>query len=145
MISMKCKYAFKALIRLGKNYQEGPMQTAEIARQENIPKKFLELILLDLKKGGFVSSKQGSKGGYYLRQHPKKINVADIHRLFDGAIALLPCVAVKYYEKCDDCVSEDNCELREEFLQIKEQTRKLMKRITIQSFIDRSPSKKGGK
>ncbi len=135
MMSMKCKYAFKALIRLGKSYKEGPMQTGEIASSENIPRKFLEAILLDLKRAGFVNSKQGSRGGYYLKLHPRKINVADVHRLFDGAIALLPCVAVQYYERCDDCRSEKTCELRGEFLKIKERTRQIMKRTTIESFL----------
>jgi len=139
---MKCKYALKALIRLGKDYDQGCLQTAEIARSENIPKKFLEQILLDLKHGHMVGSKQGSKGGYYLLKEPVKINVADVYRLFDGAIALLPCVAVQYYEKCDDCADEETCTLRGEFHKIKERTRIIMKKTTIQSFLDQVPLKK---
>ena len=90
MMSKKCKYAFKALTHLAKSYPDTHCQTAEIARVENIPRKFLELILLDLKKGGFVNSKQGAGGGYYLVKAPETILLGEIYRLFDGAIALLP-------------------------------------------------------
>ena len=135
MMSKKCKYAIKALIRLGENFDKSYLLTADIATQTNVPKKFLEQILLELKHAGYVGSKQGYGGGYYLKVSPKKISVADIYRLFDGAIALVPCVAVKYYEKCDDCKSEKVCLLRKEFLKIKEQTRDVMKKSTIAAFI----------
>ncbi|HLP13843.1 MAG TPA: Rrf2 family transcriptional regulator [Flavobacteriales bacterium] len=135
MMSKKCKYAIKALIRLAENYGKDYLLTADIAKQANIPKKFLEQILLELKRAGYLGSKQGFGGGYYLKVHPKKITVADIYRLFDGAIALVPCVAVKYYERCDDCRDEKICLLREEFLKIKDKTRDVMKKSTILSFI----------
>lgn len=134
-MSKKCKYAIKALIRLGENFDKSYLLTADIAQQTSVPKKFLEQILLELKHAGYVGSKQGYGGGYYLKVNPKKISVADIYRLFDGAIALVPCVAVKYYEKCDDCKSEKVCLLRKEFLKIKEQTRDVMKKSTIAAFI----------
>ncbi len=136
MMSMKCKYAIKALVMLGKNHEQGYFLIKDIAEAENIPKKFLEQILLTLKRAGFVGSRQGNKGGYYLAKHPKKINVADIYRLFDGAIALIPCAAVQYYEKCDDCRNEDRCVIRREFMKIREQTRQVMKKTTIQSFLN---------
>ncbi len=136
MMSMKCKYAIKALIRLGKNYEQGYLLIKDIAEVENIPKKFLEQILLTLKRAGYVGSRQGNKGGYYLATHPKQINVADIYRLFDGAIALIPCAAVQYYEKCDDCVNEVHCAIRREFMKIREQTRLVMKKTTLQSFLN---------
>ncbi|HYG49846.1 MAG TPA: Rrf2 family transcriptional regulator, partial [Flavobacteriales bacterium] len=90
---------------------------------------------LELKRAGYVGSKQGFGGGYYLKIHPKKITVADVYRLFDGAIALVPCVAVKYYERCDDCKDEKICGLRAEFLKIKDKTRDVMKKSTISSFL----------
>jgi Rrf2 family protein len=105
-MSKKCKYALKALIRLGKEYGGGNLLTDDIAISEHIPKKFLEQILLDLKHAGYVRSKQGSKGGYRLVQEPSQITLAEIHRLFDGAIALVPCVSQKFYEACDDCVAQ---------------------------------------
>lgn len=142
MMSKKCKYAIKALIQLGKHYNEGYLFTADIAKAENLPKKFLEQILLELKHAGYVNSKQGFGGGYYLKMHPKEVTVADIYRLFDGAIALVPCVAVQYYEKCEDCKDEKTCTLKREFSKIKEQAREIMNQTTIQSFLEESKPKK---
>ena len=138
MMSKKCKYALKALIRLGKEYGGGPVLTDDIAKSEHIPKKFLELILLDLKHAGYVRSKQGSKGGYRLVQDPSQISLAEIHRLFDGAIALVPCVSQKFYEKCDDCPDEKRCRLREIFTNVRDKTDELLTAITIESFLEGS-------
>ena len=137
-MSMKCKYALKALTCLGKNAGNGYMQTAFIAESENIPKKFLEQILLELKHAHMVSSKQGTGGGYYLLKKPKEISVADVYRLFDGAIALVPCVSVNFYEKCDDCKNENTCVMRDEFIKIREGARIVMSKTTIQSFLNAS-------
>ena len=134
-MSKKCKYAIKALVQLGANYKKGNMLTSDISQKGNIPKKFLEQILLELKHAGFVGSKVGYGGGYFLKKSPDKITVADIYRLFDGAIALVPCVAYQYYEKCEDCKDEKTCVIRREFMKIKEETRKVMKKTTIQSFL----------
>jgi Rrf2 family protein len=90
MISMKCKYALKALIRLGQEFGGELVLTDEIAKSEHIPKKFLELILLDLKHAGYVRSKQGSKGGYRLVQHPSQISLADIYRCSMGRLRCYP-------------------------------------------------------
>ena len=135
MMSKKCKYAIKALICLSENYQQGNMFTADIAKKGNIPKKFLEQILLDLKHAGFVGSHQGYRGGYYLIKAPKEINLAEVYRVFDGAIALVPCVSVNYYEKCEDCTDEVACTIKREFAKIKEQSRLIMKEINFETFI----------
>ena len=140
MMSKKCKYAFKALIRLSKNYEEGYLQSAEIAELEHIPKKFLDQILLELKHAKFINSKQGNKGGYYLLKSPKEITVADIYRMFDGPIALLPCISLNFYEPCDDCPDEEKCELRGEFVKIREGTRTIMSKTTIQDFLKKKRS-----
>jgi Rrf2 family protein len=140
MMSKKCKYALKALIRLGKEYGGGPVLTEDIARSEHIPKKFLELILLDLKHAGYVRSKQGAKGGYRLVQDPSQISLAEIHRLFDGAIALVPCVSQKFYEKCDDCPDEKACRLKKIFTNIREKTYDLLTGVTIESFLNGAKS-----
>jgi Rrf2 family protein len=141
MMSRKCKYAIKALVHLGANFGKGNMFTADIAAGENIPKKFLEQILLELKHAGYLGSQKGYGGGYYLKKDPNDISVADIYRLFDGAIALVPCVAVQYYEKCEDCTDEATCVYRREFDIIKEKTREVMKQITIASFLKKDPPK----
>jgi Rrf2 family protein len=132
---MKCKYAIKALVKLAANHKKEYLTTSEIATSENIPKKFLEQILLDLKHAKFVNSKQGSKGGYYLLKDPKEISVADVYRIFDGAISLLPCVSLNFYEKCDDCTNEKTCTLRREFMKIREGARIIMSKTSIYSFL----------
>ena len=136
-MSKKCKYALKALLHFARKTGQGNLHTADIAQAENIPKKFLEQILLELKHAGFVGSKQGYGGGYYLKRKPAEISVADVYRLFDGAIALVPCVSLNFYEKCDDCKSEKTCLLRDELIKIREGARLIMSRITIQSFLNR--------
>jgi Rrf2 family protein len=143
MMSRKCKYALKALVRLGKEYGKGNLLTDDIARHEHIPKKFLELILLDLKRGGYVQSKQGAGGGYHLMQEPKKITLAEIYRFFDGAIALQPCVSQKFHEKCDDCPDEDMCHLKPAFYEIREKTYQIMSKITLESLLQDPRKAKG--
>src|SRR5258708_9955391 len=101
MMSKKCKYALKALIRLGKEYGGGNLLlTDDIARSEHLPKKFLEQILLDLKHAGYVRSKERSKGGYRLVQDPNHICLAALYTFFAGAIALLPRGSQKLYLSC---------------------------------------------
>jgi Rrf2 family protein len=114
--------------------------TDDIARSEHIPKKFLEQILLDLKHAGYVRSKQGSKGGYRLVQEPSQITLAEIHRLFDGAIALVPCVSQKFYEACDDCPDEKSCRLKKIFIDVREKTYALLSGVTIKTFLEGSPT-----
>ena len=139
-MSKKCKYALKALVRLSKEYGGGNLLTDDIARSEHIPKKFLEQILLDLKHAGYVRSKQGSKGGYRLVQEPSQITLAEIHRLFDGAIALVPCVSQKFYEACDDCPDEKSCRLKKIFIDVREKTYALLSGVTIKTFLEGSPT-----
>lgn len=135
-MSKRCKYGLKALLELGRHYQQGFLQTAEIAKKEQIPKKFLELILLDLKRAGYVNSKQGIGGGYYLMKKPDEISLAEVYRLFDGAIALLPCVSEKFYERCADCADDTACALKRHFSEIREQTYQLMANITLDKMLD---------
>ena len=141
MMSKRCKYALKALVQLGKNYRKGNLVAEEIAASGNIPKKFLELILLDLKRGGYVQSKPGLGGGYHLTQPPNKISLAEIYRLFDGAIALQPCVSQKFRGKCDDCPDENACDLRSAFAEVREKTFQVMSRITLDSLLDTPKAK----
>lgn len=98
------------------------MLIEEISKEERIPKKFLEAILLDLRKAGYLGSKKGKGGGYYLIKNAEDINMAEVLRIFDGPIALIPCVAHKYYEPCEECLDEVTCPIREVFRVIREQT-----------------------
>lgn len=122
MITKKSKYAIKALIYLSKQEKDHRVLIEDIAQNERIPKKFLEAILLDLRKAGYLGSKKGKGGGYYLLKPAHEINMAEVMRLFDGAIALVPCVAHRYYEPCDECLDEITCPIREVFRVIREQT-----------------------
>jgi Rrf2 family protein len=137
MLSQKTKYALKALLYLAEQNANHISKTIEIADAASIPKKFLEQILLDLKRGHFVGSKQGKLGGYYLLKSKNEITLADIHRLFDGAIALLPCASLNFYERCSDCTDEATCALRHGLIVIREETLKAMQGITIASLIHR--------
>lgn len=122
MITKKSKYAIKALVYLAKRDPKEPVLIEEISNSEKIPRKFLEAILLDLRKAGILGSKKGKGGGYYLIKKPEDINMAEVLRLFDGPIALVPCVAHKYYEACEECLDEITCPIREVFRIIREQT-----------------------
>ena len=99
MLSKKTRYAIKALVILGKNFGEAPMQISKIASEEHIPKKFLEQILLDLRNAGLLYSKKGAGGGYGLVKDPAEIFVVQVLRLTGGPVALLPCVSLNFYQK----------------------------------------------
>ncbi len=122
MITKKAKYAMKAMIYLSRKKKGEHSLISDISKDEHIPKKFLEAILLDLRRAGYLGSKKGKGGGYYLIKSPEEINMVDILRLFEGAIALLPCVALKYYEPCEECEDEATCAIREIFRIVREQT-----------------------
>jgi Rrf2 family protein len=135
MISQKTKYAIKALICLAKQDKGELLRIADISEEENIPKKFLEQILVDLKHASLVDSVQGPKGGYLLTKNPKKINLVDIHRLFDGPVALVPCVSLNFYHPCADCKNPKKCTISLALANVRDQTLKSMKHITIHSLI----------
>lgn len=135
MLSQKTKYALKALLYLAQQDADQISKTIDISEAASIPKKFLEQILLDLKRGHLVGSKQGKFGGYYLLKSKENITMADIYRLFDGPIALLPCVSLNFYEPCSDCKSESECLLRHGLMTVRDETLKTMEAITIASLI----------
>ena len=137
MISKKTKYAINALVYLAQKPSQQPVLISEIAEHEHIPQKFLEAILLDLKKDGILASKKGKGGGYFLLKSPNEVNMADVMRLFDGPIALLPCVTYKYYQRCDECTDEESCGIRSVFLEVRNQTVDLLKKATLTEIIYR--------
>lgn len=134
MISKKCKYAIHALVHMGKN-PEAKFLIKEISAACHIPKKFLETILLDLKKAGILGSKQGKGGGYFLRRTTADINLAEVVRLFDGAIAFVPCATYKYYESCNECEDETTCSIRHAFIDLRNATVELLKTDTIEKLV----------
>jgi len=148
MISKKTKYAINALVYLAKEYNNDkrePVQISKIAESENIPRKFLEAILLDMRNAGMLSSRKGKMGGYYLHKSPDEINIAEVMRLFDGAIALLPCVTYRYYERCDECKDEATCGIRDVFADVRNETVRMLKDATLSEIMRRSELLQKGK
>jgi len=136
MLSKKCKYAIHALVHMGHQPEE-KFLIKEISTACNIPKKFLETILLELNRAGILGSKKGKGGGYFLRRNVRDINLAEVVRLFDGAIALVPCATFKYYERCVECKDEVTCSIRHAFLEIRNETVETLKKNTIDDLVKR--------
>src|SRR6202012_3713837 len=126
MLSQKSHYALRALLVLAGRSDGQPVQIAEIADAANIPKKFLEQILLELKKTGIVRSHRGRSGGYSLGRQPKDISFADVLRVTDGPLALSPCVSVMAYRPCDDCFDEAVCAIRKALLAARDATAEIL-------------------
>ncbi len=115
MISQKAKYAFKALFRLAEVPPGAALSIEEIARADAIPQKFLEHILLDLKRKGLVASRRGRAGGYMLIKRPREMTIGSVLRAIDGPIAPLPCISRTAYRRCPDCPDEKSCAVRRLF------------------------------
>lgn len=137
MLSKKTKYALHALAYLAKKKEEAPLLIVDIAKGTNTPRKFLEAILLDLKKNGFLGSKMGKGGGYYLIKPASEIKLSAVIRFFDGPIAYVPCVSLNYYESCDECKDEVTCGLHKLMLDIRDETLKLLENKSVQDIVDK--------
>ena len=134
MLTQKTRYSMLALVKLAKEFGKGTLMINEIAESEKIPKRFLESILLELKKNGFLASKLGKTGGYYLIRNPEEINLLEIVRLTEGSIALLRCTSVKYYEPCDHCKDEKTCAIRGTFKDIRDYTFSKLENTSLAMF-----------
>src|SRR5215217_9360002 len=134
MLSRKAQYAFRALTHLVDKYEQGPILISEIARKKRIPLKFLENILLELKKAGILDSKKGKGGGYFLNKSPDKIKVAAIIRLINGPIAMLPCVSLYFYERCKNC-NEKHCGLHDMMIEVRDATLQVVENRTLRDLI----------
>ncbi|SDN55281.1 transcriptional regulator, BadM/Rrf2 family [Lutimaribacter pacificus] len=117
MITQKTKYALKSLMVLAdeKAGDGAALRIEEIAERSGAPKRFLEHILLDLKRAGLIGSRRGRKGGYELIKNPRTVSLAEILRLIDGPMAPLPCLSRKAYQRCEDCKDEVTCRVRAVF------------------------------
>ena len=131
MLSKKTKYGIKALTFLAKQENKTPVQIATISKSENISLKFLESILLTLRKNGFLGSKKGKGGGYYLLLEPKDIKMTEIMRVLEGPIAMVPCVSLNFYEKCDDCPDENLCAIHSLMAEVRDSTLKIFRNTTL--------------
>lgn len=138
MLSAKAQYAIHALTFLGEHYQQGYIPINQIAEKRRIPAKFLEAILLELRKAGILGSKAGKNGGYYLLKPPKDIPMVTILRLMDGPIALLPCVSKKFYEPCRLCpYPESTCNIRLIFLEVRDATLNVIEGKNLQHLMQK--------
>ena len=131
MLSKKCQYALHALIYIVEHEDSERLTIQEIADKKNIPKKFLEGILVDLKNAGIVGSKKGKFGGYYMMKRPENVSVLEIIRLIDGAVAMLPCVSLNFYESCGRCDDEATCRVNKLFSAVRDETLKILSGNTL--------------
>lgn len=138
MLSQKGRYALRALIVLAEHDGAEPMMIAEIAEEAGVPRKFLEQILLELRKRGILRSRRGRSGGYQLAKSPKDISFADIIRVTDGPLALAPCVSVTAYHRCDDCVDEATCAIRKVLMLARDATAAVLESQKLSSAVARS-------
>ena len=135
MLTQKARYAVHALIVLADHDGDEPMLIADIAEHARVPRKFLEQILLELKKRGIVRSIRGRSGGYLLGRDPKEITFADILRVIDGPIALSPCASLTAYTKCNDCFDEKTCAIRKVLLAARDATASVLETRTLASML----------
>jgi Rrf2 family protein len=140
MLSKKTKYAINALVYLSHKFLEhgrNPVLIDEVSKHERIPKKFLEAILLELKNQGILGSKKGKGGGYYMLKEPKEVSLDAVMRIFNGAIALLPCTSQYYYERCDECKDEATCGIRDVFKEVRDKTVEILSKCTLADVMQR--------
>jgi Rrf2 family protein len=130
MLSKKTQYAFQALMYLAQKPNNEPVLIAEISKKKKIPLKFLENILLELRKAGILESKKGKGGGYYFAKNPKDVQLATVMRLLDGPISLVSCVSLYFYEKCKNC-DEKSCGLHTIMAQVRDVNLKILEKKTI--------------
>ncbi len=131
MISQKAKYALRALVALTRVREGESVMISEISRGQAIPKKFLEQILLELKRAGIVMSRRGRLGGYVLLRAPEEVTFGEVLRLIDGPIAPLPCLSKIAYRRCADCADEATCEIRHVFSRVTVATRAVLDSTTL--------------
>lgn len=134
-LTQKAKYALKALVFLAKEYETGPVLITRIAESEGISRKFLELILLELKNHGVLQSKKGRGGGYWLARPPEEIYLGHVIRIFEGALAPLPCASKRYYRRCEECADEATCEVRAVMLEVKAATLRVLDTTTLRDTL----------
>lgn len=137
MLSKRAKYGLSALRELAKARDTGRLPAATIAERARVPAKYLEAILLDLGRAGIISSRKGRGGGHQLLRAPEDLHMAEVLRLFDGAIGLIPCVTYNYYERCEECIDESTCGIRDVFADIRAATVVMLKSATLAQVLER--------
>ena len=136
MLSKKTQYGLKALTYVAKHQGEDPVQIGAIAKSENISQKFLESIMLTLRKAGFLGSRKGKGGGYYLRRQPEDIKMVEVMRVLEGPVSMVPCVSLNFYEKCDDCPDETTCSVHVLMAQLRDSNLAVLNKNTLADLIE---------
>lgn len=136
MLSQKTRYAIRAMQHLADHYGKGPVQLADIAAEQNIPPKFLTVILSELTRAGLVASLRGKDGGYWLGVPPVDVRYGDLIRIMRGSLALVPCASRYAHETCKNCLEESNCRTRALMLQVRDEMAALLDSIRLSDRID---------
>ena len=131
MLSQRTRYTIRALLHLGDRYGEGPVQLSEIASRQNIPPKFLTVMLSQMIREGLVASRRGREGGYWLAKPPQEISYGSIVRLTRGSLGLLPCASRLAYEQCTNCITEEKCRLHRVMLMVRDETARILDGLTL--------------
>ena len=132
MLTQKTRYALRALLYLVEEGHGGSIPLQQIADTQKIPRKFLELIMLDLKALGIVRSVRGPKGGYRLARHPRGVSFGEVVRGLEGPIALVPCASINFYRRCNDCHDEATCAIRRLFIQVRDRSLDLLNSVSLE-------------
>ena len=131
MLSQRTRYTIRALLHLADRYGQGPVQLSEIAERQNIPAKFLTVMLSSMRRAGLVETMRGREGGYWLARPPHEISYGEIVRLTRGSLGLLPCASRLAYQQCTNCISEDKCRLHRVMLMVRDETARILDGLSL--------------
>jgi len=131
MLSQRTRYAIRALLHLADRYGAGPVQLQEIAEAQNIPAKFLTVILSEMRRAGLVSTLRGKEGGYWLARPPAEISYGEIVRLTRGSLALVPCASRLAHQPCENCVDEAACRIHHVMLAVRDETARILDTVSL--------------
>jgi Rrf2 family cysteine metabolism transcriptional repressor len=140
-LSTKGEYASRAMLELAFHYENKPLHIREISRAQSIPQRFLEHILLQLKRAGYLRSRKGPEGGYYLSKPPADITIAEVIRVMDGPLAPIDCVSVTAHEVCPH---EKSCSLKLLWKEVRDAVAEILERTTLEDLVERSKRRGGG-
>ena len=145
MLSHKTKYALQAVLVLAGEYERGPILIASLAERERLPRKFLEMILLELKNHGLLRSKKGKGGGYALARPPADITMGQVIRVLDGPLAPTPCVSQTAYRRCGECLDEGVCGIRLVMKDVRDATARILDGTTLADVLRRMQEAAAGR
>jgi Rrf2 family protein len=138
MLSQKAKYALRALLILAEQPAGEPLLIADIAERQNLPRKFLELILLELKHHGILHSRRGKNGGYLLARRPAEVSFGEVVRIVDGPLASVLCASQTAYRRCPDCTDESTCAIRKVFRRVRDASAAILDNHTLADAVKRT-------